>query len=133
MAIGLIFLAAGLPKFSRHDVWLGLFQHWRVPLPALSVYAVGGFEIVAGVLLVLGVGSTFVAALFVVDMVGAVTFAGTKDGGTFIVEPALLGIGCLIIALFGAGAWQLRPVPTLLQLPKRSRANRSNAGGHHGG
>jgi putative oxidoreductase len=121
IALGLLFVFAGLPKFTSHDVWLRLFQHWHVPFPALAVFAVGGFEVVAGLLLVLGLGSTACAALLVADMAAALLFAGTRDGGAFVVEPLVLGTACALLAVFGAGAWQLRALPPLRQVAARQR------------
>jgi uncharacterized membrane protein YphA (DoxX/SURF4 family) len=78
--VGILFVVAGLPKFIAYDTWLHLFQRWQVPLPNLSVYVVGGFKIVGGLLLAQGLGATRLAVLFVIDMVGAIGFAGTREG-----------------------------------------------------
>ena len=114
--LGLLFIAAGVPKFTAHATWVSQFEHWQVPLPGLSVYAVGGLEVFGGILLALGVGSTLLATLFVIDMIGALLFAGTRDGLAYIIPPLVYGIPSLLFAIFGGGAWQLRPLPPLRRL-----------------
>ncbi|MBJ7603869.1 MAG: DoxX family membrane protein [Candidatus Dormibacteraeota bacterium] len=105
--VGLFFASAGLPKLIQHASYVPSFEHWQVPFPGLSVFAVGLLETIGGILLVVGVAAVPVAALLLVDMLAAFGFAGTKDGGQYIVLPLLLGIFCALFTLRGGGAWQL--------------------------
>jgi putative oxidoreductase len=108
--VGLFYLTAGLPKLTAHSTWVGQFHHWHVPLPGLAVYAVGSFEVIGGTLLAIGVLPRLIAALFTIDMFGAILFAGLTDGARQIILPGALGVITLLFASTGAGAWQLYPV-----------------------
>lgn len=101
--VGLFFISAGLPKLTDHAVASAQFAHWHVPLHAIAAYGIGGLEVVGGALLALGVLTRPLALLLLADMIGALTFAGTTDGGQHIVLPLLLGSLSALIARYGAG------------------------------
>jgi putative oxidoreductase len=107
--VGLFFVTSGLPKLTAHQTWVSSFHHWHVPLAGLAVSLVGSYEVIGGALLALGVAARLAAALFVLEMTGALLFAGLTDGGHDIYEPVALATVCALLALRGAGAWQLRP------------------------
>lgn len=101
--LGAVFLLSGLPKLLDHAAWAADFARWGVPLPDLAVTAVGGFEVVGGLLLAAGIATRPLAALFAVHMGAALLFAGTSDGGQHVVLPLLLG------GLAAASALRARP------------------------
>lgn len=69
--VGLFFASAGLPKLIQHASYVPSFEHWQVPFPGLSVFAVGLLETIGGVLLVVGVAAVPVPALLLIDMLAA--------------------------------------------------------------
>ena len=107
--IGTLFVSTGLMKFAGHAQELTLFKHWGVPLPELAVYGVGLLELTAGGALVLGILTGPAALLLLMDMVGALIFAGRVDKGQYLVGPLVLGVGLALIVKLGGGSWQLRP------------------------
>ena len=107
--IGALFVSTGVMKFAGHAQELTLFKHWGVPLPELAVYGVGVLEFAAGGALVLGIVPRVAALLLLIDMTGALIFAGRVDKGQYLVVPVVLGIGLALIAKLGGGPWQLRP------------------------
>ncbi|WP_168702989.1 DoxX family protein [Gordonia paraffinivorans] len=109
IAIGVVFLAHGLQKFQQNG-WAGPkagFEYMDVPLPAVSAFLVTWLEILGGIALIVGLLTPIVAALFVIDMLGAIFFTHidnglwASDGGYEFV--LTLGAGSLLLAVVGAG------------------------------
>ena len=75
-----------------------------MPIPDISVYAVGTVELLCGLLLVVGLLTRPAAALLALTMIGAISTAGRVDGGSFHlgVAPALLAVMLLLVWL-GSG------------------------------
>jgi putative oxidoreductase len=108
--LGVLFIYHGFDKF---DVGLdkveSAFDSWGVPAPAVSAPAVAVFEIVGGIALILGLATRVVAALFVVQLVGALIYV-KQDLGILSSEPmpgaeldlAYLG-GLVALVLLGPG------------------------------
>lgn len=78
---GLVFVGFSVPKFADHEREAAAFARFGFPEPGAIVYAVGALELVAGLLLVLGVAVRLAAAALAVDMLGAVSTAGVAVGG----------------------------------------------------
>jgi putative oxidoreductase len=108
--LGASFLLAGVPKLSVPGEAVSLFERWGLPFAEAFVPAVGVLEVVAGTLLVLGVATRSAAALLAANMLGAILTAGVVDGGLHLVVPPILGALCVLVAVLGGGAWQLRPL-----------------------
>lgn len=107
--IGAVYVSTGVMKLAGHAQELALFKHWGVPLPGLAVYGVGVLELAAGGALVLGIVPRVAALLLLIDMAGALIFAGRVDKGQYLVVPAVLSIGLTSMLKLGGGPWQLRP------------------------
>lgn len=85
--LGVLFIYHGVDKF---DVGLdnveAAFDGWGVPAPGISAPAVAIFEIVGGVALILGLATRVVAALFTVQLIGALLYV-KQDLGILSAEP----------------------------------------------
>ncbi len=112
--LGLVFVAAGLPKLLSPDMVIQNFERWGLPVAEAFAPAVGVLEVVAGAMLVLGVFTRYAAVLLAANMVGAVLTAGLVEGGvTHLVVAPILGALSVLIAVLGGGRLQLRPGPGL--------------------
>src|SRR3954462_14865660 len=69
---GGVFFWEGILKFVYPNQGVGRFTKIGIPFPALSAHFVGGFEIVGGLLLMLGLATRFVSLPFVFEMIVAV-------------------------------------------------------------
>jgi uncharacterized membrane protein YphA (DoxX/SURF4 family) len=75
---GSVFLWEGILKFVYTNQGLGRFTKLGIPLPDFTASFVGGLEIVGGLLILLGLGTRFVAVPFLIEMV--VAMLSTKIG-----------------------------------------------------
>src|SRR5213595_549153 len=75
---GSVFLWEGILKFVYANQGVGRFTKLGFPFPDLTASFVGGLEIVGGLLLILGLGTRFVAVPFLFEMV--VAMLSTKVG-----------------------------------------------------
>ncbi|MDL9935980.1 DoxX family protein [Gordonia sp. ABSL1-1] len=109
VAIGIIFLAHGLQKFQQNG-WSGPsagFEMMDVPAASLSAFVVTWLEIIGGIALIAGVLTPVVAALFTLDMLGAL-FTAHIDSGLWVSDGGYefvlaLGAASLLLAVVGAG------------------------------
>lgn len=103
LVVGAVFIGQGYDKFA----WTGFkaftesFVQWGFPLPGLCARVVGTFELIGGVLLVLGLLVRPVAILFIVQMAVAWYVS------VFIIKKPFLSIGrpgwdVIILLLAGA-------------------------------
>ena len=125
--LGVLFIYHGVDKF---DVGLdnveAAFDSWGVPAPGISAPAVAIFELVGGVALVLGLATRVVAALFVVQLAGALIYV-KQDLGILSSEPmpgaeldlAYIG-GLVALVLLGPG-WLSLDERLRLEPPVRLR------------
>jgi putative oxidoreductase len=67
---GITFLAHGLPKFEDITGTQGFFG--SVGLPLELAIPIGLLEVIGGVFLLVGVVTRIAAALFIVEMIGAI-------------------------------------------------------------
>lgn len=115
-AVGAIFVCEGVQKFLfPAALGVGRFAKIGLPAPGLLAPFVGGVEIVAGALVLVGLLTRLAALPLVVDMLVAI--ATTKlpllrHGGFWQlahearVDWAML-LGALFLAISGAGPWSL--------------------------
>ena len=102
---GLAFMLFSLPKFVRHEDELAEFVRYGLPDSSAIVYLVGTLELVAGLMLVLGVATRLAALGLAADMAGAVATAGIQVGGLFHLGVApLLLLSMLYLLWAGSGA-----------------------------
>ena len=75
---GGVFLSEGILKFVYVNQGVGRFTRLGLPFPDFTASSVGGLEIVGGLLILLGLGTRFVAVPFLIEMV--VAMLSTKIG-----------------------------------------------------
>jgi putative oxidoreductase len=75
---GITFVAHGLPKFENIAGTQGFFGSIGLP-PALAL-PVGLLEVIGGIFLLVGVVTRISAALFIIDMIGAIVLVRLPDG-----------------------------------------------------
>ena len=107
--VGAVFFQSGLTKIANWSSTVSLFENeYAVPVlpPEIAAFAGTGVELVFPVLLALGLGSRFAAAvLFVFNIVAVLSYpdlgaAGLKDHQTW-------GLLLLVTLLHGPGALSL--------------------------
>ena len=112
IALGAMFIAHALLKVFVFTL-PGTVQFFgSLGLPAALAYATVAAELVGGVMLVLGIGTRWVAALLIPVLLGA-TWAHASNGWLFTAPnggweyPAFLSIAAFVQALLGDGAYAL--------------------------
>ena len=133
LAAGTVFLSSGLQKVVPGiESTASRFRELGVPWPEVVAPAVGGLELVGGLLLLAGLLTRPVATLFAVEMVAALALdrlpaaaasRSLADAVTAVRLEALLLAACGSLALLGAGHLA---VDALVQ--ERRRRGRSAGG-----
>lgn len=114
LALGVMFIAHGLTKvlvFTPAGT-VGFFE--SIGFPGFLAYPVMAFEVIGGLMLVLGVYTRLVAALAVVQLFVAATvhfangwsFTNPNGGWEY---PIYLAVTALVVALLGEGAFAAKP------------------------
>jgi putative oxidoreductase len=113
VAIGVILLAHGLQKFLDYtlDGTAASFSGMGIPAPAAAAVFAATVETVGGAALIIGLVTPVVAALNVLNLLGAlvIVHAGKGifvDGGGYELVLALIA-GLLVVALLGAGRFSV--------------------------
>jgi len=106
--IALLFLVAAYNKLKGIGGTTGYFTKLGIPAPSVAAPVVAAFELVAGIVLIAGFKTRFVALAIAVFVVIAALFAHTNfaDGNQlnhFMKNLAIAG-GCLALFVTGAGA-----------------------------
>lgn len=104
VVLGAIFLVHGIQKMqSGLDKIAGFFG--SVGLPGWLAYPVGYIEVIGGIVLILGLGTRVVSALFAAIMVGATVFVKLKAGfvGGWELDLALFSIAAYFALTGQAG------------------------------
>ncbi len=105
--VGSVFVVSGALRLLDHEGAARRLDDWGVPAPDVLAWVVGGLEVGAGLVLVLGLSSRLAALLLLLVMLAGVATAGRTDGGRYLVVPPLLALACLVIVARGGGAGQL--------------------------
>ncbi|HEY5853998.1 MAG TPA: DoxX family protein [Aldersonia sp.] len=120
VGLGVIFVAHGWQKFDTNglDATKAGFAGMGVPAPELAAYFSTFVELVGGAALILGLLTPVVAFLLFLDMLGAF-FIVHVDKGVFAADGGYelvvaLGVGALLLAVFGAGRFS---ADAILKLP----------------
>ena len=115
IALGAMFIAHALLKVFVFTL-PGTVQFFEsIGLPGMLAYVTIGAELVGGVMLILGIGTPWVAALLIPVLLGA-TWAHASNGWLFTAPnggweyPAFLTVAALAQALLGSGAFSLSTV-----------------------
>jgi len=113
IGLGIVFLAHGWQKFDEMGVeGVGAgFAKMGVPAPELAAYFSTFVELIGGAALLIGAFTAVAGVLLVLDMLGALLFIHI-DKGVFVTEGGYelvvaLGIGALLLAVFGAGRYSV--------------------------
>jgi putative oxidoreductase len=111
--LGIVLCAHGAQKLFSYGFagTTAAFAKIGVPLPAVSAAYASVVELVGGGLLILGVATTIVSALVVVDMIGASLTTGSYasvfvESHGFELEASLLA-GALLLLVAGAGRYSV--------------------------
>lgn len=110
LAVAFTFFAHGSAKLfgMGHDNVTSFFGSVGIPLPGLAAWGVSLLEFGGGLALMAGLFTRVLAALFVVNMLGAIGFVAHSNGfvGGNELE-VLLAAGSLSLAFAGGGAYSL--------------------------
>ena len=77
---GTVFVVFGAGKFVNHSAEVDSFQTYGLPSPDALVYAIGGLEIVCGLLLIAGLATRLAALIMAGNMVVAIAVSGIGQG-----------------------------------------------------
>lgn len=105
--MAIIFVMAGIGKLTAAEATAGYFGALGIPMPGISVYLVGLFELLAGLALIAGFKTRMVAlalAAFTLasGLLAHTNFADQTQMIMFMKNLAMTG-GFLLIWLHGAG------------------------------
>jgi putative oxidoreductase len=75
---GITFIVHGLPKFENIGGTQGFFG--SIGLPPELALPIGLLEVIGGIFLLLGVVTRITAALFIIEMIGAILVAKISKG-----------------------------------------------------
>lgn len=113
VGLGIVFVAHGWQKFDEMGVKaVGAgFTKMGVPAPELSAYFATFVELIGGAALLIGAFTAVAGVLLALDMVGALLIVHI-DKGVFVGEGGYelvvaLGVGALLVAVFGAGRYSV--------------------------
>jgi len=113
IGLGIVFIAHGWQKFDETGVKaVGAgFGKMGVPAPELSAYYATFVELVGGAALLIGAFTAVAGLLLALDMLGALLIVHI-DKGVFVTEGGYelvvaLGVGSLLLAVFGAGKFSV--------------------------
>jgi putative oxidoreductase len=106
IVLGVIMIYHGWPKLTDLGGVIQGFSSMGIPLPALAAVFATVVEVFGGLLILVGAFTDIAGLLFVIDMLGAITFVHAKRGfgGEGGVEfPLALLAMALAVALMGPG------------------------------
>jgi uncharacterized membrane protein YphA (DoxX/SURF4 family) len=118
LAVGLIFFTQGILKFT--DPAMGVIRFTRIgfPHPAFTTHFVGVFEIVCGLLVLVGLWTRVASVPLLIVILTAISttkipeLSRPNQGFWFMVSDARTDFAmlcCLLFLIFsGAGRWSLR-------------------------
>jgi putative oxidoreductase len=116
-ALGLIFLFDGLQKvLPGTAATVAYFAHLVIPAPEILGPFISYLELLGSILLIAGLMTRFVSALFVCEMVVAVVVArlpiaadagSVADGVVAVRLEALIAVAAACLVLLGGGRWSL--------------------------
>lgn len=113
VSLGLMFIAHALLKYLVFTLPGTVKFFESLGLPGPLAYLTFAAELAGGVLILLGLGTRWVAAALVPVLLGAL-WAHAGNGWLFTAQgggweyPAFLAVSAVVLALLGDGAWSLR-------------------------
>jgi putative oxidoreductase len=101
VVLGILFLAHGISKFQ---MGLGNVATWfgSIGVPGFLAYIVAVFELVGGILLIVGLFTRYVSALFVIMLIGAIFTVKLSAGllGNSQSPGYELDLGFMLVAIY---------------------------------
>jgi putative oxidoreductase len=126
LAVGGVFLTSGAIKFLYANQGVGRFVRLGIPAPEVMANFVGGVEIVAGALLIVGLFTRLAALPLIIDMAVAIVTGKVPllfgPGPEPVAAPPQMGLwafayqarldftmllACVFLLVAGAGVWSL--------------------------
>ena len=113
IGLGIVFIAHGWQKFDDMGVKAvtGGFRKMGIPAPELAAYFSTFAELVGGAALLVGAFTAVAGLLLTADMLGALLFVHLENGPFFTANGyelvVALGVGALLLAVFGAGRFSV--------------------------
>ncbi len=109
--LALLFIMAGIGKLTGAEAMAGYFGALGIPMPGISVYLVGLFEVVGGIAIVVGYQTRIVALLLAAFSIASAVLAHTNfaDQTQMIMFMKNLGLagGFLLLWVHGAGGMSI--------------------------
>jgi putative oxidoreductase len=109
VVLGIIMIYHGWPKLTNLAGTIDGMAGMGVPAPAVAAIFATVAEFIGGLLMLLGAFTDIAGLMFVIDMLGAITFVHAKNGFSVakggIEWPLLLAATALAIALMGSGRY----------------------------
>ena len=107
MAVGLVFLFMGLPKLQNPSGFVGFVTTLGFPIPGLIGWLPPILEPLGGLLLILGLGTRWLSAFFILEMLITTFVVKAMRGTPFIATGGQPGVGYELDLLLLAGALAL--------------------------
>jgi putative oxidoreductase len=107
IAVGLVFLFMGLPKLQNPSGFIGFVTTLGFPIPGLIGWLPAILEPLGGLLLILGLGTRWLSAFFVLEMLITTFVVKFMRGTPFIQAGGQPGVGYELDLLLLAGALAL--------------------------
>ena len=109
VVLGIVMIYHGWPKLTDLGGTIEGFTGMGIPAPAVAAIFATVAEVVGGLLILVGAFTDIAGLMFVIDMLGAITFVHAKNGfsagkGGFEFPLVLLAMA-LAIALAGPGRY----------------------------
>jgi putative oxidoreductase len=104
--VGLTFLLTGLPKTQNFAGFTGFVGSLGFPMPVFFAAVVVTLEVIGGLLLIAGLGTRWVSALLIVEMLVTTLLVKLPNLG-FIAPQGKPGVGAELDLLLLAGAFIL--------------------------
>lgn len=109
--LSLIFIMAGLPKLTAGAAMAPYFAQLGIPMPTVSVYVVGLFEVLAGLAVLIGFKARIAALLLALFCVASAFLAHFDPADqaqmTNLLKNFAMAGGLLLLWLHGPGAFAI--------------------------
>ena len=104
--VGITFLLTGLPKAQNFAGFTGFVTRLGFPVPVVFAAGIVALEVIGGLLLIVGLGTRWVSALYMVEMLVTTLLVKMPNMG-FIAAQSKPGVGAELDLLLLAGAFIL--------------------------
>jgi putative oxidoreductase len=107
IAVGIVFLFSGLPKLQNPPGFIGFVTNLGFPLAVVIGWLPVVFEPIGGLLLILGIGTRWLGAYFILEMLITTFVVKALRGTPLIVAGGQPGTGYELDLVLLAGAFVL--------------------------